>query len=93
MSSRAAIYVLSILVGTDHTDACAPFGFGFAESALRSRPSSAHGRSALYGNTTSTLKNLIPALFSSVTGCHSPDPSNVAVAAPSGIYKRKYHQL
>ena len=27
---------------------------------------------ALYGNTTSTLKNLIPALFSSVTGCHSP---------------------
>ena len=32
--------------GDDHADPCAPFGFGFAESALRSRASSAHGRPA-----------------------------------------------
>ena len=67
------------MVGADHADACAPFGFGFAESALRSRASSAHGRPALYGNTTSTLNNIIPALFSSVTGCHSPVPSSVVL--------------
>ena len=43
---------------------------------------------ALYGNTTSTLKNLIPALFSSVTGCHSPAPSSVAADALAESYSK-----
>ena len=38
-----------------------------------------------YGNSTSTLKNLIPALFSSVTGCHSPVPSRVALPFSTGV--------
>ena len=39
------------VVGRDHADACAPFGFGFAESALRSRASSAHERAAIAGKS------------------------------------------
>ena len=40
---------------------------------------------AAYGSTTSTLKNRISALFSSVTVCHSPVPSSVALPFNTGV--------